>query len=91
MKPLNLKLALILITIGTVLLMISVSPWQSPALGSTGLGCTLTQEACAGVAAQEAQAHFFEFLFYGVAVMSIAVIFLMMGRNQAPAPPTISP
>ena len=86
MKPLNLKLALLLITMGTVLLMIGVSPYQS-----AGLGCRTTQDICAQVEAQEATAHFFEFLLYGMALMSIAVIFLIMGRNQAPSPPTSPP
>jgi hypothetical protein len=86
MEPLNLKIALILMIIGAVLLMISVSPYQSP-----GLGCTLTQDACAQVAAQEATTHFFEFLIYGVALMSIAIVFLIIGRNQGPSPPTSPP
>jgi hypothetical protein len=88
MKPLNLKAALILITIGSVLLIISVTPYQG------GMICTLTADACAQVAAQAAQAaaiQFFEFFFSGVALMSIAAIFLVMGRNKQTSPPTIRP
>lgn len=81
MEPLNLKVALILITIGTVLLLISVSPYQPG-----GLGCTLTQNACSQIAAQEATTHFFEFLLYGVALISIAVIFLISGRGPRTKP-----
>ncbi|SRR6266487_6693343 len=39
MKSLNLKVALILLTIGAVLLMISVTPYQG------GMICTLTEDA----------------------------------------------
>ena len=85
MESLNLKAAAILITIGTVLLIISVSSYQSG-----GLACTLTQDACAQVAAQEATVHFFEYLLYGLISMSIAVIFLITGRSQEQGPP-VSP
>ncbi|HVH15426.1 MAG TPA: hypothetical protein VNA15_06880 [Candidatus Angelobacter sp.] len=87
MEALNLKVALILITVGTVLLVISVSPYQSAGL----IGCTLTQDACSQVAAQEATTHFFEYLLYGAAFMSIAVILLISGRNQETSPPTGHP
>jgi len=50
MKPLNLKVALILITAGTVLLVISVAQYQAGQLQ-----CTLTGNLCAQFAAQGAR------------------------------------
>ena len=88
MKSLNLKVALILLTIGAVLLMISVTPYQG------GMICTLTEDACAQVDAQARQAaaaQFFEFFFSGVALMSIAAIFLITGRNRGPSSLTSPP
>jgi len=88
MKSLNLKVALILLTIGAVLLMISVTPYQG------GMICTLTEDACAQVdaeARQAATAQFFEFFFSGVALMSIAAIFLITGRNRGPSSLTSPP
>jgi hypothetical protein len=80
MKPLNLKVALILITIGIVLLVISVVQYQAGQLQ-----CTLTGDLCAQFAAQGARdtaIQFLEISLAEVALMSIATMFLVMGRNQ---------
>jgi len=80
MKPLNLKVALILITIGTVLLVISVAQYQAGQLQ-----CTLTGDLCAQFAAQgarDAAIQFLEIALAEVALMSIAAMFLIMGTNQ---------
>jgi len=88
MKPLNLKAALILITIGTILLIVSVIQYQSGEMI-----CTLTADLCAQVAAhasQEAVTQFFEFTLFGLASMGLAVVFLISGRNQGSSPPSRS-
>jgi hypothetical protein len=80
MKSLNLKVAVTLITIGIVLLLVSVSQYESGQLM-----CTLTGDLCAQLAAhasQDAAIQFFEFTFFGLALMSLAVIFLILGRSR---------
>lgn len=79
MKALNAKAAGILITMGTVVLMVSITPSQG------GMICTLTADACAQVAAQAAQAaavQFLEFFVSGLALISIAFFLLISGRNR---------
>src|SRR5207245_7646671 len=73
MKPLNLKLALLLITMGTVLLMIGVSPYQS-----AGLGCSATQDICGQVDAQEATGHLHELVITGIARESSCCCYVYM-------------
>ena len=80
MKPLNLKVALILIAMGIVLLVISIAQYQAGQLQ-----CTLTGDLCAQFAAQgarDAAIQFLETTLAEVALMSIATMFLVMGRNQ---------
>jgi hypothetical protein len=82
MKSLNRKVGLILITVGIVLLVISVVQYQAGQLQ-----CTLTGDLCAQFAAQGARdtaIQFLEITLAEVALMSIAAMFLVMGRNQVP-------
>ena len=82
MKPLNLRVALILITVGIVLLVISVAQYQAGQLQ-----CTLVGDLCAQFAAQgarDAAIQFLEVTFAEVALMSIAAMFLVTGRNRGP-------
>ena len=84
MNSLNLKGALILITVAAVLLLISATPPRGE------LMCTLTADACAQVdayARQAAAIQFFEFFFSGLALASIAALLLISGRNRLPRPP----
>ena len=80
MKPLNLKVAVVLITTGIVLLVISVAQYQAGQLQ-----CTLVGDLCAQFAAQgarDAAIQFLEITFAEVALMRIAALFLVMGRNK---------
>lgn len=80
MKPLNLKVALMLITVGIILLVISVAQYQSGQLQ-----CTLVGDLCAQFAAQSARdaaIQFLEIALAEVALMGIAAMLLVTGRNQ---------
>jgi hypothetical protein len=82
MKALNAKVAVILTTMGAVLLMVSLTPSQG------GVICSLSTEACAQVSAQGAQTaaiQFFAFFFSGLASISIAALLLISGRNRGPS------
>jgi hypothetical protein len=80
MKALNAKLAVVLFTMGTVVLLVSITPSQG------GVICSLSAEACAQVSAQAAQAaQFWGFFLSGVALISIAALLLISGRNRGPS------
>ena len=79
MRSLNVKIALILLTMGTVVLMVEFTPPQGT------LDCMLTADACAQVAAQAARAAAVQFLAFslsGIALISTAVFLLISGRNR---------
>ena len=87
MKSLNVKVALILLTVGTVMLMVSLTPPQGT------LDCMLTADACAQVAAQAARAAAVQFLAFSlseIALISIAVFLLISGRNRGQSQPVSS-
>jgi hypothetical protein len=88
MKSLNLKVALILITIGMGLLLIAATPFQG------GIICILTAAEPAQVYAQARQTaavQFFEFFFFGLALISLAAFPMIIGRNQHRCPLTSNP
>src|SRR4029077_7791394 len=79
MKALNAKIAVVLITMGAVVLMVSVTPPQGT------IPCLAPAIECAQTAAQAAQAAtvtFFEYLFSGIALISVAALLLISGRNR---------
>jgi hypothetical protein len=76
LKETNLKFALITMTLGTVVLLISITPVPSP------LPCLLTQDACAATFQQEALQNFIAWFSMGTILMAIAVAFLFLGRDK---------
>ena len=83
MKSLNLKVALILLTMGIVVIMVALTPPQGT------LGCMMTEDACAQFAAMAARGAAIEFLVFslsGIALISFAVFLLISGRNRGQSP-----
>ena len=83
MKALNAKVAVVLATMGAVVLLVSVTPPHGV------LPCLAPANQCAQDAAKAAQAasvQFLEFFLSGIALISIAVFLLISGRNRRRSP-----
>ena len=85
MKSLNLKVALILLTMGTVVILVGLTPRQGT------LGCMLAGDACAQFAAQAAAIQFLVFSFSAIALITTAAFLLISGRNRGQSQPASSP
>ena len=81
MKSLNLKVALILFTMGIVVIMVELTPTQGT------LGCMLAGDGCAQYAAQAAAIQFLVFSLSAIALISTAAFLLISGRNRGQSQP----
>ena len=69
----NVIVAVILIVLATPLLLFSVNPVQQ--------GCLLSENACIAIYVQEARFQFIAYFSVGAALLAVAMLFLVRGRE----------